>query len=75
MNNIIVFYDLEEKQFDEDQFTPLRNYAYPIVGFEEEKKRIKYKFMSHNHQIEELEEKDLLKRFKFACICQVQNWE
>ena len=31
--NIVVFYDIEEKEFDEDEFIPLKNYAYPLLGY------------------------------------------
>lgn len=75
MNNIVVLYDIEQKQFEEDEFIPLRNYAYPIIDYEEEKKKITYKFISHNHLTDYLEEEELTKKFKYACICQVQNWQ
>ena len=50
----MVLYDIEEKEFEEDEFIPLRNYAYPITSFEEEKKKIIYQFISHNHQVDEI---------------------
>ncbi len=32
--NIVCFYDVEEKEFDEDEFIPLKNHAYPLLSYE-----------------------------------------
>lgn len=29
--SIVVFFDIEEREFDEDIFVPIKNYAYPIL--------------------------------------------
>ena len=36
LKHIVTFYDIEEKEFDEDEFIPLKNYAYPVISFEED---------------------------------------
>lgn len=73
--HIVVFYDIEEKEFDEDEFVPQKNYAYPLMGYEEEDGKIFYKILSHNHEKEELSEDELLKKFKYVCVCYAKNWE
>lgn len=73
-NNVVVFYDIQESQFDEDQFTPLKHFAYPMIGVETENKKKYFKFISHTKNQEELSEDDLPKKFKYACICKIQNW-
>jgi calpain-15 len=48
--HIVAFYDVEEKEFDEDEFIPLKNYAYPLLAIEEEEGRVYYKVLSHSHE-------------------------
>lgn len=52
--HIVAFYDVEEKEFDEDEFIPLKNYAYPLLAIEEDEGRPYYKLLSHSHEKIEL---------------------
>lgn len=45
-----------------------------MVGFETEGKKNYLKFISHTQAPEELSEDDLPKKFKYACVCKIQNW-
>ena len=31
--------------------------------------------MSHTHEKQEVSEDDLLRKFKYMCVCHVRNWE
>jgi hypothetical protein len=70
-----VFYDIEEKAFEEDEFIPYKNYAYPLLSIEEEEGHIIFKILSHNHEKQEITEEELTKKFKFVCVCYAKNWE
>jgi hypothetical protein len=73
--HIVVFYDIIEKEFEEDEFIPLKNYAYPLLGFEEEENKFYYKILTHTHEKQEISEEELLKKFQYVCICYAKNWE
>ena len=53
----------------------MKNYAYPLISYEEDEGKIYYKVLSHNHEKQEVSEEDLLKKFKYVCICYAHNWE
>ena len=72
----VVFFNNEEKEFDEDEFIPLKNYAYPLLGFgPDEDGETVFTLIGHSHEEERLGEEELLKKFRFMCVCHAKNWE